>query len=371
VVNGDRDAFYMSRALALAERGRGRTSPNPMVGAVLVDEEGIVVGRGFHEFAGGPHAEIHALRDAGPRARGATLYCTLEPCSHVGRTGPCAPRVADAGVARVVIATPDPNPLVNGAGIALLRARGIEVASGIRAREARRLNRAFFSVVERGRPYVTMKIALSADGRIAAAPGVRTPMTGPAANRLIHRERAEVDAIAVGSGTVLADDPLLTPRGAFRVRPLVRVVFDSRLRTPPGAKLLSTREAGPVIIVSTSSAADSAPERVAELRESGAEIHSTADPRNLAASLSWLAARGVSSLIVEGGARLHRAFWDAGLVDRVQIFRTPVPLGPAGVEWLPAFPELQAITHTALGADILIEGYVHRVDRGAGSDCGS
>ena len=364
------DVDYMARALALAERGRGRTSPNPMVGAVLVDDEGVVVGRGFHEFAGGPHAEIHALRDAGDRARGTTLYCTLEPCSHEGRTGPCAPRVAAAGIRRVVIASEDPNPLVNGSGSALLRAQGIDVISGVLETEARDLNRPFFTMMQRRRPFITMKVALSADRRIAAEPGTRTPMTGPAANRYIHRERAEVDAIAIGSGTVLADDPSLTARGAWRARPLVRVVFDSRLRTPPGARLLSTLAEGPVIIISTASAIDAAPERLADLVEAGAEVHGAPEGGRLPAAVEWLATRGVSSLIVEGGALLHRAFWDAGLVDRVQIFRTPVTLGPRGVVWLTEPLALRALTETPLGADTLIEGYVHRIDRIDGGNRG-
>ena len=352
----------MGRALAIAERGRGRTSPNPMVGAVLVDDEGVVVGRGYHEVAGGPHAEIHALHDAGERARGATMYCTLEPCSHLGRTGPCAPRIADAGVSRVVIGTGDPNPLVNGAGADLLRARGVEVTTGVREAEARDLNRPFFTFIERHRPFITMKIALSADHRIAGAGGARTPLTGAAANRFIHRERAEVDALAVGSGTLLADDPLLTPRGAFRVRPLIRVVFDSRLRTSPRARLFSTLDAGPVIIMSTRSAVDATPDRMAALVDLGAEFHCAADDGGLAAAVKWLAGRGVTSLVVEGGALLHRGFWDARLVDRVQIFRTPVLLGPEGVEWM-AEPGLHAVTRIPLGADTLVEGYVHRTDR--------
>jgi len=356
------DLDYMQRALALAERGRGRTSPNPMVGAVLVDDEGVVVGRGYHEFAGGPHAEIHALKDAGDRARGATLYCTLEPCSHIGRTGPCAPRVVEAGVRRVVIATGDPNPLVNGSGTTLLRASGVDAVCGVLEKEAQELNRPFFTVMHRRRPFITMKVALSADERIAEAPGMRTPLTGAAANRYIHRERAEVDAIAIGSGTLLTDDPVLTARGAFRARALVRVVFDSRMRTPPGARLLSTLDAGPVIIVSTPSAVEAAPERLAELLDAGAEVHCPPEGTRLVTAVEWLAARGISSLVVEGGALLHRAFWDAGLVDRVQIFRTPVTLGMRGVEWLPEPLALTAVTETSLGADTLVEGYVHRSD---------
>ena len=356
------DPDYMALALALAERGRGRTSPNPMVGAIVVDREGVVVGRGSHDHAGGAHAEIIALRDAGVRASGATLYCTLEPCSHVGRTGPCAPAVADAGIARVVIATGDPNPLVSGAGIGILRGRGLDVTTGILDAEARALNRPFVSVMTRRRPFVTMKVALSADHRIAEGPGLRTPLTGPAANRLIHRDRAEVDAIAVGSGTVLADNPRLTARGAFRHRPLVRLVFDTRLRTPPSAKLFSTLSAGPVIIVSTPATVETAPERAEMLARAGAEILVAGEPR-LPSALGQLAARGISSIIVEGGVGLHRAFWDAGLVDSVQAYITPRRLGPEGIEWLPfPLPGLGTIITRALGADTLAEAYVHGAD---------
>ena len=376
------DRFYMARALAVAERGRGRTSPNPMVGAVIVDREGVVAGSGSHEFAGGPHAEIHALRAAGEQARGATLYCTLEPCSHVGRTGPCAPRVADAGIARVVLAIEDPNPLVSGRGIGILRDRGIQVTAGVLRDQARVLNHPFFSVMLRRRPFVTMKVALSGDGRISEAAGVRTHLTGPSANRLIHRERAEIDALAVGSGTMLADDPLLTARGAFRHRPLTRVVFDTRLRTPPHARLFSTLAAGPVIIMSTPSAAAAVPERVVALTAAGAEVvlvgagegnaldADAAEPvvqlgpaDRLRAALELLAARGICSVTVEGGVALHRALWDSGLVDRVQIFRTPRRLGRLGIEWLPSVEAgLFRVTSTAVGADTLIEGYVHRSD---------
>src|SRR5262245_33863853 len=210
------DAAFMSRALTLAERGRGRTSPNPMVGALVVDDEGVIVGRGSHEFAGGPHAEVHALNDAGDRARGATLYCTLEPCSHTGRTGPCAPLVARAGIRRAVVAVEDPNPNVSGRGLSYLRAQGVEVCVGVRRSEAERLNRPCFTAIRLGRPHVTMKAALSLDARMSASVGSRTPITGPAASMLIHRERAEVDAIAIGSQTAIVDDPLLTARGAYR-----------------------------------------------------------------------------------------------------------------------------------------------------------
>jgi diaminohydroxyphosphoribosylaminopyrimidine deaminase / 5-amino-6-(5-phosphoribosylamino)uracil reductase len=360
------DRLHMVRALALAERGRGGTSPNPMVGAVIVDREGVVIGRGAHRHAGGPHAEILALGEAGGSARGSVLYCTLEPCSHTGRTGPCAPRIIEAGITRAVIAVEDPNPLVAGRGLALLRAHGIEVALGVLREEAQQLNRPFFTSMRRRRPFVTMKVALSGDLRIAAAPGMRTHLTGPAADRLVHLERSEVDAIAVGSGTVVADDPLLTARVAYRARPLTRVVFDSRLRTPPSAKVLSTLESGPVIIVTTPATVKEAPERVRALVQAGALVEIVEEPDRLAAALARLAARGLTSLVVEGGTTLHRAFWDAGLIDRVEMFFTPHVLGAGGVEWLPfsllATPAPYDVTARAVGGDILVEVYVHGPD---------
>jgi diaminohydroxyphosphoribosylaminopyrimidine deaminase/5-amino-6-(5-phosphoribosylamino)uracil reductase len=361
----DRDAFFMRKALRLAERGRGRTSPNPMVGAVVVDAEGVIIGRGAHEFAGGPHAEVHALREAGPRARGATLYCTLEPCSHVGRTGPCAPLVADAGIARVVLATEDPNPVAGG-GAAWLRQRGVHVTTGVLEAEARTLNEAFFSLVLRHRPFVTMKVALSLDGWIAARPGARTALTGAAANRLVHRERAEVDAIAVGSGTVLTDDPVLTPRVAFRQRPLARIVYDRRLRVSPRARLFSTLDSGPVIIVSTARALREADRKAAALRSAGAEIIPVDDEGSLRSSLQALAGRGLSSIVVEGGAALHQGFWDAGIVDRVQMYVAPCVIGDSGVSWLPdpvmSSARVQSRTARPVGNDVLLEAYVHGTD---------
>jgi diaminohydroxyphosphoribosylaminopyrimidine deaminase/5-amino-6-(5-phosphoribosylamino)uracil reductase len=356
----------MARALGLAERGRGQTSPNPMVGAVVVDAEGVVVGRGAHLEAGGPHAEIHALEDAGDRARGATLYCTLEPCCHTGRTGPCVPEIVGAGIARVVVAIEDPNPLVAGAGIAQLQAQGVEVAVGVCRSEAERLNRPFFMRITRRRPFVIMKVATSLDGRIAAASGARTAITGPAANRLIHRQRAEIDAIAVGSETVLVDDPLLTARGAYRSRPLMRVIFDRRLRTPPTARVLSTLAAGPVIIVSTPSAADAVPERVRALVSSGARVELLRPPGSVRAALELLASEGVTSLVVEGGTTLHSAFWGAGLVDSVDVYIAPRELGPSGVPWV-AVPVLSSglvteLSAAPVGEDVRVRGYVHRTD---------
>lgn len=352
----------MRKALALAERGRGRTSPNPMVGALVVADDGVIVGRGAHLMAGGPHAEIVALADAGTRARGATLYCTLEPCSHTGRTGPCAPVVVQAGIRRAVIAIEDPNPLVHGAGLAHLRAHGVAVVVGVEAAAAARQNAVFLTNIRHQRPYVILKAALSVDGKLAAAPGTRTWLTGPAANRRVHRQRAEVDAIAVGSGTLLADDPLLTPRGAYRGRPLVRVVFDRRLRTPRSARVLSTLAAGPVIIVTSERACGADPDRARGLVDAGARLLPLPSD-DLGAALRTLQGQGVSSLVLEGGGTLHRAALAADTVDAVHIYITPTALGPGGLTWLGegriGWDGLHERRAQWLGDDILVEGHVH------------
>lgn len=360
----------MRKALALAERGRGTTSPNPMVGALVVDGEGVIVGRGAHGIAGGPHAEIVALDDAGPRAHGATLYCTLEPCSHTGRTGPCAPVVAQAGIRRAVIAVEDPNPLVNGRGLAHLRDRGVEVVVGVEREAAERQNAPFFTGILERRPYVILKVALSVDGFVAVAPGARTTLTGAAANRRIHRQRAEVDAIAVGSGTLLADDPQLTPRGAYRSRTLVRVIFDRRLRTPPSARVLSTMAAGPVIIVTSDRVRSEAPERAAALIAAGARLLVPAE-NDLGAVCRALCREGVTSMVLEGGPSLHRAALRADIVDAVHVYVTPRRLGSGGVPWLDpgqlAWDTLLERRATWLGEDLLVEAqlkdigaHVHR-----------
>ena len=319
------DDDYMDRALVHAARGRGRTSPNPMVGAVVVSRDGTIAGQGFHERAGGPHAEVRALALAGDRARGATLYCTLEPCCHAGRTGPCAPRVVEAGIARVVAAVEDPSPLVRGQGFAYLRACGIDLSVGARADAAVRLNQPFFTLMRERRPFVVLKVATSLDGCVADRPGCRTHLTSAAANRHAHRVRAEVDAIGVGIGTILVDDPLLTPRGAYRSRPLTRVIFDRRLRTPAHAQVLSTQEAGPVIIVTTAQATARAGLRNA-LEARGADIEVARDD-TFHAALERLGARRIGSLLLEGGATLHRAAWDEGLVDFVRLYVAPRAVG--------------------------------------------
>jgi diaminohydroxyphosphoribosylaminopyrimidine deaminase/5-amino-6-(5-phosphoribosylamino)uracil reductase len=290
------------------------------------------------------------------------LYCTLEPCAHTGRTGPCAPLVAAAGISRVVVATADPNPLAGGGGD-LLRRQGVEFVSGVLADEARQMNAAFFSVVERQRPYVTMKVALSLDGFIAGEGGSPLALTAAPANRLVHRERAEVDAIAVGSGTVLADNPRLTARVAYRSRPLIRVVFDARLRTPAGARLLGTLDAGPVIIVTSEASLAERHASATALRTAGAVLLPLPVPHAVGAALRELVAHGVSSMVVEGGASLHRAFWQAGVVDRVQLFVADRSVGDKGLPWLEepvlSAPRIGSRAAKPVGADVLLEGYVH------------
>lgn len=355
------DADYMARALFHAARGLGRTSPNPVVGAVVVTPDGVVVGQGFHARAGEAHAEVHALDLAGERARGAALYCSLEPCCHTGRTGPCVERIADAGIARVVAAVEDPNPLVRGRGFRYLVSRGIQVDVGVSHEAAVRLNQPFFTLMQDARPFVTMKVALSLDGCMAEAAGRRTVLTSPASNRHAQRVRAEVDALAVGVGTVIADDPLLTPRGAYRERPLTRVVFDRTLRTPPTARLLSTLAAGPVMIVTTGAAAANEAVR-RPLTEQGADV--VAADGSVRDALGVLGRRGISSLLLEGGAALCEAAWSEGVVDCLRLYVTPHVLGKGGLRFLGGRPlsSLGMIEPRIepLGPDVLMEGYVHR-----------
>lgn len=358
-----RDAAHMARALALAERGRGRTAPNPIVGAVVVSADGVVVGQGAHLEAGGPHAEIHAIEAAADRARGATMYVTLEPCSHTGRTGPCVERIVAAGIARVVYATRDPNPRVAGAGAAFLQSHGVAVAEGVGEAEARRQNAPFFTWVTAHRTFVTLKMAVSRDGFVGTA-GRRVRLTGETADAWLHRQRAEVDAIVVGAETVLADDPRLTPRGAYRYRPLARVIVDWRARVSERAALFTTGAAGPVImIVSAADAARHAP-RIDAWRRAGAEVE-LVERHDLLALARRLADRGVVSTLLEGGPTLAAAFAAAGLIDRVQWVVTRAELGdgvPALTGALSSVVLMRPPRTVPLGDDVLLEFDVHRPD---------
>lgn len=359
------DLAYMNRALDLAERGRGTTSPNPMVGAVVVREDGTVVGQGYHEQAGGPHAEVLALDEAGDLARGASLYCTLEPCCHVGRTGPCVERVATAGISRVVAATVDADPRVSGRGFDFLRQKGIDVSVGAGRARALRLNRAYFTFKTLHRPFVVMKVATSLDNRVAAKAGERTRISSDDSLRHAHAVRAEIDAIAVGSGTVLADDPLLTAREVHRRRPLTRVLFDRRLRIAPSARVFSTLQAGPVIIITTPQSIESNRGRAVELQKAGAELEPIVGG-GLPEAFRRLADRQTMSLVLEGGVALQAAAWKEGLVDAVHLYVAPMALGDEAVSWLDAdtlsIASLIDRRVTPLGPDVFMEGYVHGID---------
>ena len=357
------DESYMREALRIAEYARGRTSPNPLVGAVIV-RDGAIVASGWHRAAGEPHAEIHALRMAGELARGATLYVTLEPCAHHGRTGPCAEAVIAAGLARVVVALSDPNPLVAGRGIHLLTAAGIEVTTGVCEDEARRQNEIFLKWVTTKRPFVTLKTAMTLDGKIASHTGASRWITGAAARARVHAYRNEYDAILVGIGTVLADDPSLTTRlehGTGK-NPL-RIVLDSEARTPLDAKLVADGAAPTIIVVSER--ADH--RRVNLLRACGAEVVTLGTQRvDIAALLDYLGAREITSLFVEGGAAVNWSLLAGGSVDKVHAFIAPMlmggetaktPIGGTGFDSPQTALRLHDMTVEQVGTDILVTGY--------------
>ena len=355
----------IERALELAERGRGTTSPNPMVGAVVVRDDGTVVGQGFHEKAGGPHAEVRALDEAGELARGASLYCTLEPCSHMGRTSPCVERIVAAGISRVIASSPDPNPLVAGRGFQFLREKGIDVVVGPGRERALRLNRPFFTFITQGRPFVIAKAATSLDNRVSPKPGARGQISSPASLRHAHAIRAEVDAIGVGSETILVDDPQLTARDVSRRRPLTRVVFDRRLRVSPSARLFSTLDAGPVIIVTASQTLAGSASRARALEQAGAQLEPIAEG-SLRAAFKRLGEMQLMSLLLEGGPTLQKAAASEGLIDAVHLYVAPDPLGDAGVAWLePDDLRIASLVDRRVvpcGPDVFMEGYVHGID---------
>jgi len=349
---------FMRLALAEAARGAGRTSPNPAVGAVIV-KNGRVIARGHHARAGGPHAEIVALRAAGARARGADLYTTLEPCDHQGRTPPCSLAIAEAGVRRVFAGSRDPNPLVDGRGVARLRAAGVPVVTGVLADECDALNAPWFTFITRRRPFVTLKLAATLDGKLATRSGDSRWVTGPAARAWVHRLRDRVDAVLVGRGTALADDPRLTTRlpGGGGRDPL-RVVLDTRLTLPAGLHLFRQRSAAPTLVAhATTRRRDLGPRvELVRCRRGPGGV-------DLADLLARLAGRGVTHLLVEGGGAVAGAFLAAGLVDRLALFLAPAVLG-AGVGWGPAraparMAEALRLTGLAverLGDDLLLTG---------------
>jgi diaminohydroxyphosphoribosylaminopyrimidine deaminase/5-amino-6-(5-phosphoribosylamino)uracil reductase len=348
----------MSLALALGRRGLGNTWPNPAVGAVIVRDDGggpVIVGRGWTQPGGRPHAEVEALRRAGEAARGATMYVTLEPCSHHGKSPPCADAIVAAGIARVVSALEDPNPEVAGRGHARLRAAGIAVEVGLGGDEARRAHAGHLRRMREHRPQVTLKLALSADRKVGAAGRRPVAITGEAARARVHRMRAMNDAILIGIGTALADDPELTCRlpGMEKFSP-VRVVLDTRLRLPPGGALARSAQQTPVWVVTGSGAAAEAA-AVRALHEQGVEVlHAPAQAGRLALApvLGLLAERGISRLMVEGGPTVAAALVAADLVDEAVLFRSAKVLGPDGIDALEGIA-LDALTSrmTSLGRE--------------------
>jgi diaminohydroxyphosphoribosylaminopyrimidine deaminase / 5-amino-6-(5-phosphoribosylamino)uracil reductase len=332
----DQDRLHLQRALELAEGGRGQVSPNPLVGAVLV-RDGEPIGEGFHAQLGGPHAEVAALNDCRAKGHdplGATLYVTLEPCAHQGRQPPCTGAILAASLARVVIASEDPSEKASGRGPGILRDEGVEVelANGQEAAVARLLNQPFRKHTRTGRPLVLLKSALSLDGRVATAGGDSRWISGAASRALVHRWRAECDAVCVGIGTALADDPLLTARPATAdadVRQPTRVVFDSEARLPLGSRLVGSIGEAPLVVIASPAAAS---ERADALRSAGADliVCDGDPPARVAAALAELGRREITSLLLEGGPTLAGSFLDAGEIDELRLFIAPIVLGGAG-----------------------------------------
>ncbi len=361
----DSDLPFMKQALALAKRARGRTSPNPLVGAVVV-KNGRVIGQGYHKKAGTPHAEVHALRGAGENAKGATLYVTLEPCNHTGKTPPCTKAILEHGIARVVVGMVDPNPLVAGSGCRFLESQGVEVGGELLAEECRAINRPFIKHINTGMPWVIMKAGCSLDGRIAVADGRCAWITGEESRCEVHRLRDRVDAILVGVDTAINDDPSLTTRlpGRKGHDPL-RVVLDSTLRMAPGARMLNQESAaqtwifcGPRGDMKKRQALEKAGARILEVAEEGGRLQ-------VREILAALGKAGHNSLLVEGGSAVHTSFLKEGLVDQVSLFMAPLFLGNASI---PVVGDLaisdvhqgrrfQTSRVRRFGNDVLVEGF--------------
>ncbi len=364
----DTDTVWMRRALELASRGRGQVEPNPLVGAVVV-RDGQLVGEGWHQRFGGPHAEVFALAAAGAAARGATLYVTLEPCCHHGKTPPCTDAVLAAGVARVVAAQQDPFPRVAGGGFAALRAAGIVVEAGVCEAEARRLNAPYLTLVTQGRPYVHAKWAMTLDGKIATRTGDSKWISNEASRRRVHELRGRMDAILVGVGTVLADDPQLTARPPGP-RTACRVVLDSRGRLPSSANLVRTAGTIPTLVATT----DQLPsDRAAELMAAGCEVlrlPALDGQPSLPALLAELGRRRLTNLLVEGGSGVLGSFRDEGLLDEVHVFlaprlaggrMAPGPVGGHGVATIAEALPLAEWEVEQIEGDVLVHGWVASV----------
>ena len=363
------DRNWMRRALDLAVRARGRTSPNPMVGAVIVTD-GQVVGEGFHAYAGSDHAEVAALREAGPAAAEGTLYVSLEPCCHQGRTPPCVDQILGAGIRRVVAAGEDPNPSVSGRGFASLREAGVRVEVGLLGEEAARLNEAFFKYIRTGVPFVTLKVAASLDGKIATRTGESRWITGESARRRVHQLRNEVDAVLVGIGTVLRDDPLLTTRlGIADQRDPIRVIVDNLARLPLRAKAVNRASTAPTILAVSQTAPRG---KLEALEREGVQVIVVENsPRRVSLErlMEALGKRGILSVMIEGGAEINASALREGVVDKVLVFLAPILIGGKststavggdGIESLAQALRLRDVRIEKFDGDILVEGYLAR-----------
>src|SRR5207302_2610580 len=360
----DFDRQMMQRALELAARGVGQVSPGPLVGTVIVDESGAVVGEGFYLYDRVKHAETVALEQAGNRAQGATAYVSLEPHAHHGRTPPCTEALIKAGIKRVVAPIEDPNPKVSGRGFAHLREAGIEVCTGVLAKEAARLNEAYIHFMRTGRPFVHLKMAVTLDGKIATRTCESRWITGEVARARVHEMRHRYDAIMVGGRTARADDPLLTDRsGKKRRRPLARVVIEQYLQISPESRLVQTTDAAPVIIFACD---DSDDETLSTLQSRGVEVISQGSALDLSSTLEELGRRSIQSVLVEGGASLAGLLLDAGLVNKVTFFvapmiiggqESPSAIGGAGAETIAEAVQLEKVEVRRHDNDIEITGY--------------
>jgi diaminohydroxyphosphoribosylaminopyrimidine deaminase/5-amino-6-(5-phosphoribosylamino)uracil reductase len=364
------DELYMRKALELAEKGRGRVEPNPMVGAIVV-KDGVVLSEGWHENFGGPHAEVTAIERAGDRAEGATLYVTLEPCAHYGKTPPCVEKIISSGIRKVVFPIMDPNPLTSGKGRQGLQEAGIEVVEGVLKEEAKKLNAPFFKLMTTGMSYVIAKWAMSLDGKTATYTGDSRWVSSKESREYVHKIRSQVDAVVVGINTVLRDDPLLTSRiqGSIPPRRTKRIVLDSQARLPMGCKLLATLGEAEVVVATTASAPR---EKVEGLKKAGCEVltlkgdEKGVDPAEF---LKVLGQRQFTNILLEGGGSLTASFFERGLVDKVIVFIAPKiiggaeaksPVGGKGVASVKEALRLEEVKTMRVGEDVLIEGIVTR-----------
>ncbi len=364
----DPDERYMKLALSLAKKAKGRTSPNPMVGAVIV-HDGQIVGSGYHQKAGTPHAEIHAIASAGNKAKGATIYVNLEPCSHYGRTGPCTQAIIEAGISRVVMAMLDPNPLVNGKGKEILEKHGIEVKSGVLEKEARELNEAFIKYITTGLPFVILKSAMSLDGKIATVSGQSKWISSEESRHKVHEIRDEVDAILVGIGTVIKDDPSLTTRLPDNSgRDPIRIVLDSNARIPLSSKVLNIQSNAKTIIAVTKNAPS---DKVSELKKY-AEVLTVADKNgkiDLQDLMFKLGNMQITSVLIEGGSEVNASALNQRIVDKIMIFIAPKiiggrnaigPIGGDGILEISEAIKVDNLSASKIGEDILLTGLIRK-----------